>query len=576
MCTTVAMRTLVDHECTVTDLNFVGAKVVNNFRTIKSSLKATFGNSVYVQRTNTSRSSVQNEKFSTALFSKRLCGSQNSLTVSFVQCALTNDDDTIGALFIRVIHRQQLLKRCAVGANVGVIVGQIDSFTNQTNSCATQPRFADTGVQNWRFNTWVGADHENVVSVIDVFDQRGADISGTVTSRQTRLVGTRLNLAAQTFDQGFEAECGFDVRQIANQTSDFLALHRRSNSGQSFVPASFAQLAVLADIRRVQTLAAQAVPNVTRLIGNPLFVYAIVVARQDTHDLAAFGINADVRTKRIHHVDGFGLGQFPRTSGERVRFRNQSTNRAEVNDVALHVRIECLVQVRCNLCIFATARLTHLGDTSDLSGKAHTPGARNTTGHVGFNERAEVQVVRRTFRFAVAREVYAVSHCLILKVAFATLVTDRAIQRVVDQEKLHHAFTRLFNHWAVGFHNRRLTLRARAQVFDLHRTGGRRFRRAADHLNEAHAAVARDGQTLVIAETRNFNPSLFTGLNQGHGTGHFYLNPVDDDFLKIGHGQPFGSCRYDPKLRMARTQMHTVAAVLTRLAALCQRERHQN
>ena len=51
------------------------------------------------------------------------------------------------------------------------------------------------------------------------------------------------------------------------------------------------------------------------------------------------------------------------------------------------------------------------------------------------------------------------------------------------------------------------------------------FRRALD-LNEAHAAVTSDGESLVVAEARNLDASFETGLEDGVGA-------VDLDTAKV-------------------------------------------
>ena len=52
--------------------------------------------------------------------------------------------------------------------------------------------------------------------------------------------------------------------------------------------------------------------------------------------------------------------------------------------------------------------------------------------------------------FFIARAVKAIAHGLVLKVAFAALVADRTVQRVVDQQEFHHAFARLLHAVGVG------------------------------------------------------------------------------------------------------------------------------
>ena len=260
-----------------------------------------------------------------------------------------------------------------------------------------------------------------------------------------------------------------------------------------------------------------------------------MVARQDAHDFAALGVHPDVRPERIHHVDGFGLGQLPRTGLIGIGLRRQRPHRAQVDDVALKVRIQRFVQVTGDLGILAAPRLTHLVNARDLGREAHAAGAGNAAGHLGRHQRAEVQILGRALGFAVAREVDAIRHRLILKVAFAALIADRAVERVVDEQELHHPFAGLLDHRAVGLDDRRLTFRPRTQVFHLHRAGGGGFGRAAHDLDQTHAAVARDRQALVIAEPGNFDPGFLAGLNQGHRPVHLDLVPVDDDFLQIAH-----------------------------------------
>ena len=56
---------------------------------------------------------------------------------------------------------------------------------------------------------------------------------------------------------------------------------------------------------------------------------------------------------------------------------------------------------------------------------------------------ADVLVLDRALVLVVAAGVDAVGHGLVLQVAFAALVADRAIERMVDQQEFHHAFARL-------------------------------------------------------------------------------------------------------------------------------------
>ncbi len=52
----------------------------------------------------------------------------------------------------------------------------------------------------------------------------------------------------------------------------------------------------------------------------------------------------------------------------------------------------------------------------------------------------------RALVLVIAAAVEAIAHRLILQIALAALVADRAIERMVDQQELHHALARLMHH----------------------------------------------------------------------------------------------------------------------------------
>ena len=342
-------------------------------------------------------------------------------------------------------------------------------------------------------------------------------------------------MAAQPLDQPLQRKGRLDRDQIADQPGNPLALHRLGYRRQSLAPARTAQLATLADVGRIEPLTPQAVPDEAGLVADPFLIHAVVVARDDPHHFAALGIDADVAAQSVHHVDGLGLGQLPRPRGKGVGLGGQRADRAEVDDVALQVRVKRLVQVAGDLGIFAAPGLAHLGDPGDFRGEAHAAGAGNAARHRGGDQRAEVQILARPFRFAVTAEIDAVGHRLILQIALAALIADRAVERVVDQQELHHAFTGVAHHRGVGLDHRRLAVRAGAQVAHLHGAACGGLRRAAGHFHQAHPAVARDGQPLVVAKARDLHPSDFRRLDQRHRAIDLDHDAVDADFLEVSH-----------------------------------------
>ena len=260
-----------------------------------------------------------------------------------------------------------------------------------------------------------------------------------------------------------------------------------------------------------------------------------MVARQKAHDFAALGIHADVGAKRIHHIDALGLAEFPRAGSKGVGLADQRADGAKINDIARQVAVDQRAEIGRDLCILAPARLAHDVLACDFGGEAHAAGAGDAAGHMGLDQRAQIKVFGRPLRLAVAREIDAVGHRLILKITLTALIADRAIQRVVDEQELHHPFAGLFDHGRVGFHDRRLALRTGAQVAHLHGAGGGGLGRPADDFHKTHPAVTGDRQTLVVTEARHLDANLLAGLNERHRPFDFDFFTVDDDLADIAH-----------------------------------------
>ena len=290
-----------------------------------------------------------------------------------------------------------------------------------------------------------------------------------------------------------------------------------------------AELAIIADIRPVEPLRAQAVDDVAGLVGNPFLVHGLVDARQDPHHLAATGVDAYRRADAIHDVDRLRLAKLPRTRGERIRLRGQRADGTDIDEVALQLRGQRLLQIGRNLHVLAAAGGAHFRGAGDFGGEADAARALDAAVHRGLDQRAEIFVLDGALVLGEARGVDPVAHRLVLQIALAALVADRAIQRVVDQQKFHHAFARLLDHRRTRRDFRRLALRARTTIS--HAPGATCDRlRAALHLDQAHPAIAGDRQPLVVAEARNFGAGGLAGLQQRVLRGYIDLFAVDDQF----------------------------------------------
>ena len=152
--------------------------------------------------------------------------------------------------------------------------------------------------------------------------------------------------------------------------------------------------------------------------------------------------------------------------------------------------------------------------------------------HVCLDQRPDVLLFDRALVLSVARAAHAECHRLVLQIALAALIADRAIERMVDQQEFHHAFARLFHQCAPGRYDLRRAVPVRRQIIDDHRARGDGLG-AALHHDKAHAAVASDRQALMIAEARDLGAGLLAGMHQRGPVLDLDRPAVDDQLL--GH-----------------------------------------
>src|SRR4029079_6990748 len=112
----------------------------------------------------------------------------------------------------------------------------------------------------------------------------------------------------------------------------------------------------------------------------------------------------------------------------------------------------------------AAAGGAHLGRAGDFSREADAARALDAAVHRGLDQRAEIFVLDRSLVLGEAAGVDTIAHRLVLQVALAALVADRAVQGMVDQKEFHHAFARLLHHRRTRGDFRRLALGTRTAI----------------------------------------------------------------------------------------------------------------
>src|SRR5690554_3852285 len=102
--------------------------------------------------------------------------------------------------------------------------------------------------------------------------------------------------------------------------------------------------------------------------------------------------------------------------------------------------------------MFATTGGAQFLDASDFLPEADTTGTMNTARHIGLDQWPDILVFHRTFALCKPADTLTIAHRQILQFTFPSLITNRAIKWVIDQQKLHHTTLRMDRHFRTGKH----------------------------------------------------------------------------------------------------------------------------
>src|SRR5206468_10154512 len=147
------------------------------------------------------------------------------------------------------------------------------------------------------------------------------------------------------------------------------------------------------------------------------------------------------RTVRAHAL---AARQLPRARLVAERLAGDRADRAQVDHVARELGIDGAAIDRGDLGMLAAMDHAELHHAGHFLAEADATRAVDAACHL-FERQQRTHVLRQhdALFFGVARRGAAVAHRQILQLAFAALVADRAIERVVDEQELHHALLRL-------------------------------------------------------------------------------------------------------------------------------------
>ena len=270
-------------------------------------------------------------------------------------------------------------------------------------------------------------------------------------------------------------------------------------------------------VGRIQALVRKAVA-----IRQPALVDRLVLQRQHAQHLVVLHLDDDVAAERVVAGHAAAARQFPGAGGIAERLRGQRADRAQVDHVARQFVVDGLVDERQDLGVLAAPGHAEFHLAGDLLTEAHAARAVDAARHLlGRDQRAETLVEHDALGLVVAAGRAAVAHGQILQLALAALIADRAVERMVDQQELHHRLLGLLGLVGSGANDHALRDR---------RGAGRQRLRRLLHFDQAHPAVGRDAELLVVAEVRHVDVELGRGVHHHAAGADLDLPAVNLDF----------------------------------------------
>jgi len=269
---------------------------------------------------------------------------------------------------------------------------------------------------------------------------------------------------------------------------------------EGFLPGCLDQFAVAPDegMLKAVRVRADVVPEKAPR-AEVAVVAAGAVGGHDLDQVVLLGLNRDLAAVPAVRANGVGSLQHPRTELVHGQAAGEGADRTDLNAPPAELAVQFMVGEVLDLGHRPAAGRRQRFDIHHFVAVPHAAQALDAPVHLRLDQRAEVLLLEHPLDLDEPAGGRRVLMRKILQVAAAALVADRAVQRMVGQDKLQHRLVRLGDDGRRGAHHHALGNRRAAR--------GLQLRRLLD-LHQTHAAVGVPLQLGVVAEVGDHHPHL--------------------------------------------------------------------
>jgi hypothetical protein len=260
----------------------------------------------------------------------------------------------------------------------------------------------------------------------------------------------------------------------------------------------------------------------------PLFINRFVRSPVDSNDLALSIVNVDITVVAAERTNTGTSLEVPWTRSESILRRGESTDRADLNDVATELRSELAQNERRGLHVRSSESESKLTVARDFLSKANASTALDTAlkvkSHVLAQRKSLWSVSLHLNKSTRGRPV---EQRIVLERTLTTAVADRAVERVVHEKKFENALSIFVNLRGIGIDGKPFSRGQSTACLWLGHLAHGAVRLLIADLNQAHATHPDGFHPRVVAKNRDLEAEPFHRFNDHLPFGNLDVDIVD-------------------------------------------------